>query len=103
MRLIEHNVDIIALWELAISDFNVTIASKDWRVIYPTTHTKNFNKTRSVIMIQTNLLTNSWLQLDIEMGDITIVKLKGTWGMLTVFNIYNNCDHNNTIKLVSKF
>ena len=53
-------------------------------------------------MIQINLLTNSWLQLDIEMGDITIVKLKGTWGMLTVFNIYNNCDHNNTIKLVSK-
>ena len=40
-RLIEKQVDVIALQEPAISDFVVTIASKDWRVIYPSTHAKD--------------------------------------------------------------
>ena len=70
-RLIEERIDIIALQEPAISDFAVTIASKDWRVIYPNTHAKEPQKTRTVILIRADIPTDNWTQIDIETGDIT--------------------------------
>ena len=85
------------------SDLVVTIASKDWRVIYPSTHTKDPTKTRSVILIRANILTNNWSQLDIESGDVTAVKLTGEWGRLMLLNIYNDCGHDNTVELVKDF
>jgi hypothetical protein len=78
-RLIDKHIDIIALQEPVTSDLTVTIASKDWRVIYPSTHMKDPTKTRSVILIHANILTNNWSQLDIELGDVTAVKLTGEW------------------------
>ena len=44
--------------------------------------------------------TNNWTQIGIEAGDITIVKITGDWGTLTLFNIYNDCEHDNMIELV---
>jgi hypothetical protein len=72
-------------------------------VIYPLTHAKDPFKTRSVILIHANTLTNNWSQIDIDSGDITIVKISGAWGKLTIFNIYNNCDHDNTIDLLKDY
>jgi Endonuclease-reverse transcriptase len=102
-RLTEQKIDLVALQELAISDLAVTIASRDWRVIYPSMHAKDPSKTRSVILICTNILTNNWSQIDIDSGDVAIVKISGAWGKLTIFNIYNNCDHDNTIELLKDY
>jgi hypothetical protein len=102
-RLIEKQVDVIALQEPAISDFAVTIASKDWRVIYPSTHAKDPLKTRSVILIRSDIHTNSWSQEEFDSGDVTVIKLKGAWGTLTMLNIYNDCVHDVTIEKVKSF
>lgn len=102
-RLIDRKIDIIALQEPAISDFAVTVASKDWRVIYPSTHNKNPSNTRSVILIRADIHTNSWSQIDFESGDVTVVKLKGAWGTLTLLNIYNDCEHDHTIEQIKTF
>jgi ribonuclease HI len=32
-----------------------------------------------------------------------VVQLTGVWGKLNIFNIYNDCDHDNTIRALSKF
>ena len=76
-RQIEQDIDIIALQEPAISDFAVTIASRDWRVIYPTTHTKFSSKIRTVMLIRADILTNSWSQTEINSGDVTVVMFTG--------------------------
>ena len=99
-RLSKQHIDIIALQEPPISDFAATIANKDWRVIYPSTHAKAPSKTRSVILLRTDIPTNNWTQIGIETGDVTIVKITGDWGTLTLFNVYNDCEHDNTIELV---
>ena len=99
-KLIEHNIDIVALQEPAISNLAVTIASKDWRVIYPSTHTKSPSKTRSVMLIHTDILTNNWSQTDLESGDVTVITITGEWGALTVLNIYNDCEHDHTVDLI---
>jgi len=99
-RLIDIKADIIALQEPAISDFATTISTRDWRVIYPSTHAKDPSKTRSVILIYANILTNNWSQMDIDLGDIMTLRLSREWGTLTIYNIYNNCKHDETIKLL---
>ncbi len=50
-KLLEAEVNIVALQELAINYFGKTIASRDWIVLYPMTHTDNPAKTRSIILI----------------------------------------------------
>jgi len=58
-RLIEFKIDIVALQEPVISEFATIISIRDWRVIYPSTHIKDFSKTKSVILIHSNILTYS--------------------------------------------
>jgi hypothetical protein len=102
-RLAQHNIDIIALQEPSINFLNKTIASRDWVLLYPTTHDKQPEKTCSVILIQSNLLTENWEQIDFPSGDVTVLWIKEYWGTITIFNIYNNCKHNATIDVLTKY
>ena len=102
-KLIEAEINLIALQEPAINFLGKTIASRDWIAIYPTTHTNNPAKSRSIILLRATICTDNWMQVDFPSGDVTVVQLTGVWGKLTIFNIYNDCEHNNTIKTLSKF
>ena len=101
--LIDLGANIVALQEPAINQFGKTIATKDWTPIYPTTHNTHPKSTQSVILIKSTLMTNSWQQLDSPSGDVTIIQVTGNWGKLTILNIYNDCEHNRTINLLSDF
>lgn len=100
--LVEHGIDILALQEPAINTFNQSISSKDWISIYPSTHHINPDKTRSLSLIRASISTDSWEQIEFPDGDVTIIMLKGDWGKLIIFNIYNNCNNNDTIKALVK-
>lgn len=102
-KLLEDNIKLIALQEPAINFLGKTIASKDWIAIYPTNHNTNPAKSRSIILLRASLCTDNWTQIDFPSGDVTAVQLTGDWGKLSIFNIYNDCEHNNTIKAISKF
>lgn len=102
-RLAKHNIDIIALQELSINFLNKTIATRDWVPLYPTTHVKQPKKTRSVTLIRSNLLTKSWEQLDFPSGDVTALHIKERWGTLTIFNIYNDCEHDKTLEELTQY
>ncbi|KAH9953860.1 hypothetical protein BC827DRAFT_1095635, partial [Russula dissimulans] len=90
-------IDIMVLQEPPINAFTHTVASKDWISVYPTTHARNPEKTRMVTLMQADLSTDSWNQLDFPSGDVTIVQVVETWGTLTIFNIYNDGKSNDTI------
>ncbi len=102
-KLLEAEINVVALQKLAVNYFDKTIASRDWIVLYPTTHMENPTKTRSIILIQAVFCTDNWLQIDFPSGDVTAVQLTGAWGKLTIFNIYNDCKHNRTITALLKF
>ena len=101
--LANTGISIIALQEPAINAFNKTIASKEWIATYPTTHEIHPEKTRSITLIRSTLSTDTWEQINFPSGDVTVTQLKGKWGKLTIFNIYNECEKNNTIKALSEF
>jgi hypothetical protein len=96
-KLTKWEIDVVALQEPAINRFRKMVTSKGWKTIYPSTHTSDHMKTRSVILIQDNLLMDGWEQIEFPSGDITMIQIKGRWGKLTIFNIYNDCKHDNTL------
>ena len=102
-HLVKMDINIIALQEPAINAFNNSIASRDWIPIYPATHGNTPNETRSIILIRASISTDTWNQLDFPSGDVTVIQIKGNWGKLTLFNIYNDGNHNNTITVLTKF
>jgi len=101
--LIDIGANIIALQEPAINHLNKTITTKDWIPIYPSTHSKQPDKTRSVTLISAALTSDSWQQLDFPSGDVTTIQLKGNWGQLTIFNIYNDGQHNSMVNLLTDY
>ena len=102
-KLIEKGVDVVALQEPSINTFNKTIASKDWKAIYPSTHESSPHETRTLLLVRDSILTDSWEQLEVQTGDVTAIRIKGEWGKITIFNIYNDCEHNNTIVKLTKY
>ena len=101
--LARRGIDIVALQEPALTNFGMTIASRDWVPVYPSTHSANPSKTRSIILIRNNILTENWKQVDFPSGDVMVVQLTGSWGDLTLYNIYNDCVRNDTINLLDTF
>lgn len=101
--LAKHNIGIVALQEPVVNGFNNTIASKDWFTVYPTTHCAHPGKTRTLTLISSSFSTDTWEQVDFPSGDVTIVTLKGDWGKITLFNIYNDGEHNETISQLKNF
>jgi hypothetical protein len=102
-KLTNWEIDIVSLQEPAINTFGQTVVSKEWKTIYPSMHTKDHTKTRSVILIRDNILTDGWEQLEFPSGDVTAVQIKGSWGKIMIFNIYNDCKHDNTLELLTKY
>jgi len=96
-------VGIIMLQEPAINPFGLTITARDWMPIYPTPHGTMPARTQVVMLIRSNISTDTWTQLDFPSSDITVMQIMGNWGELTIFNIYNDCDNNDMIKLLSNY
>ena len=101
--LVSIGTGLVVLQEPAINAFNLTIASKDWVTIYPSTHGDENNRTRSITLIRSSISTDHWTQLEFPSSDVTVVQLNGTWGKLTIFNIYNEGKSNDTIKKLTSF
>ena len=101
-KLARESIDIAALQEPAINTFGNTVTSKEWTAIYPSTHASNPAKTRSAILIRSNIVTDDWSQIDINSSDITAILLRGSWGTLALFNAYIDCDHDQAIEELAK-
>jgi len=102
-KLTSMNIDVIALQEPAIINASRSIAAREWISVYPTLHLNNPEKTRSLLLIQAQISTDSWNQLDFLSSDVTVVQFTSEWGKLTLFNIYNKGEGNNTIRLLTKY
>src|SRR5258705_13994288 len=95
---LHHQYDIIALQEPYLDTYGNTRASRYWRVVYPSSHLSPNSCTRSTILINSALSTNAWQQIPFDSPDVTIVQLSGSFGHLTLFNIYNDGKHDNTLQ-----
>ena len=76
--------------------FNAIRTPTNFRLVFPVHRLQNQNNEQiwSVIWVNKNLNTGNWTALDIPgTNDITAVQLRGPYGSLSIFNIYNDCTH----------
>lgn len=83
ISLKRNEYDICAIQEPYTDHNSMTRANFHWFTVYPSTHTSNPKATRSVILVNTNLLTNDWKQISIPHSDITAIEISHTYGTFT--------------------
>ncbi len=96
--------DLLLLQEPYIATFGNTKANSQWHTIYPTSHLTDNTTNRSVILVNTEIDMNAWAQVPFEgMGDMTVIQFSLPQGQFTIFNIYNDCKHSNTLVMLWHF
>ena len=86
--------DIILIQEPYTTVFNMIRTPAHFRPVYPLNRLQDDAQIRSVIWVNRRLDTKDWIILDVpESNDITAIQLKGPYGKLAIFNIYNDCTH----------
>ena len=97
-----RNYDIVTIQEPHIDFAGRTRANPHWSVIYPKQHLINPKKTRSVTLVNHNISTNNWDAINTASYDITGVRMHGTFGLLCILNVYNDCGNNGSIEVMER-
>jgi len=85
-------------------DFNSKLqANRLWITVYPETHKAYPQATRVVILINSDLPTDTWKQIPFQHPDITAIKITGECSMLRIINIYNDCKNNGALTHLSAY
>jgi len=101
---VHKNWDIILIQEPYIDSYGNAKATTKWRTVYPSSRFTNGATVRSVILINANLDTNHWNQLTLPgTNDITALQFQGPYGRLSIFNIYNDCLHSESLTLLDNY
>ena len=88
---------MILIQEPWLDSYSNTRGNHHWPLPYPSNHyNDNCNTIRSIMLINTNISTDTYTQLKIQHSDITTICLKGDFSSCSIFNIYNNCNDNST-------
>jgi endonuclease/exonuclease/phosphatase family metal-dependent hydrolase len=96
--------DIIALQEPWMDSLGKSRASQYWCIIYPGNfYEEGRSRIRSVLLINTNIYTDSYIAIPIMHSDITGIHFKGVNGSLSVINIYNEITNNDTMSYLDSF
>lgn len=93
--------ELVLLQEPHIDFLGNSRANSHWHVLYPPQHRQAPKKTRSIILINRSIATGSWTQIQIQSCDVTAIEIRGNFGTLRVYNIYNDCKHNDSLTTVA--
>jgi hypothetical protein len=91
---VSQNYDIMLIQEPYTTKFNAIRTPANFRPVIPKNREEVDVQIRSVIWVNKHLETKDWKILDVQgTKDITAIQLKGTYGKVTIFNVYNDCTH----------
>ncbi|TRM60970.1 Endonuclease/exonuclease/phosphatase, partial [Schizophyllum amplum] len=90
-RPLHEEWDIICMQEQYMNSYDNIVANSRWRPVYPSRWSENRRRSRSLILVNTALDTNSWRPVEIPgTHDVTAIQLDTEAGKTTIFNIYND-------------
>src|SRR6202161_3550110 len=92
---LSQKYEIILIQEPHTITFNNNIRiPTNFRAVHPSNRFHSQDPIRSVIWVNKSLDTSNWIPLDIpNTSDITAIQIKNTIGTISIFNIYNDCNH----------
>jgi len=81
-------IDVVAIQEPYITFLKTTVATAGWTTVYPSTHLTNDKKSRSLLMINSQLDSDSWEEITFQSPDITAIAIRSMPGRIRIFNVY---------------
>src|ERR1700728_3420050 len=105
LATIKKEYDIILIQEPYVDFKGMSRANAHYTAVYPHKHHDNHatNPSRSLMLVSNRLNTSSWTTITIPSPDITAIQITGTFGTLKIFNIYNDCKHNQAIEALQHY
>src|SRR6266481_4526292 len=101
---VHNDWDLLLLQEPYIDMFGNTKVNSKWHTIYPSSHLTDNATNRSVILVNVALDSNSWAQLHFEgSNNVMVLQFSLPQGRLTIFNIYNDCTHSDTLSKLHQY
>jgi hypothetical protein len=101
---VSQNYDIMLIQEPYTTKFNAIRTPANFRPVIPRNREEVNVKIRSVIWVNKQLETKDWKILDVQgTKDITAVQLKGAYGKITIFNVYNDCTHSRNERALNNY
>ena len=101
---ISQHYDIILIQEPFSTKFNALRTPTNCRPVFPIHRIGNEDKVRSIIWVNKRLDTMDWVELAVPgSNDITAIQLRGTYGYLSIFNIYNDCTHSESEAALKRY
>ena len=98
-----HDWDILLLQEPWFGN-TVTRATHSWRVLYPDIYFEDkTTNLRLIILVNANLATDSYEQIQFRSTDVTGVRIVTNAGPITVINVYNDCNHNAAVDEITAY
>ena len=86
--------DIVLIQEPHTTKFNNIRTPPNFRLAFPPHCLISQDPIHSVIWINRRINTNNWTSLDIpDISDIMAIQLTNQQGVISIFNIYNDCNH----------
>jgi ribonuclease HI len=96
--------DIILIQEPHTTFFANIRTPNHYISVSPTSHFKLQDPIRAVTWISSKISSNSWKIINMpDTNDVTAIQFTGAFGRLTIFNIYNAGEHNDTIARLNQF
>ena len=92
--------DILILQEPYIDFLGNTHANQKWYPVLPHDHRDNPKKSWSAIFINKCILSSTWQQIKVKSQDIVSVSINTKTGPITIFNIYNNKSHSDSLQAI---
>lgn len=87
--------DVLAIQEPYIDFGGKARARRQWYPVYPKAHyLDNSGHTRSMLLVNKKIASETWMAIDVGSPDVTRVKISITRKDILIFNLY--CDQNNS-------
>src|SRR5271155_4343362 len=104
LHSVENKYDIICIQEPYFNFQTISRATSVWTSVYPSgfSNTADGPIPRALTLVHTRISTNSWVQIPVDSPDVIAIRLISKRGELNVYNIYNDCTHSETIKILDK-
>lgn len=98
----EH-YDIAIIQEPYLNPVNLALCSSRWDIIYPTTHgDTGAERTNSIILVNKKISKNTWKIIPFKNSNVTAIELRGNFGRISIFNVYNSWRHIRTLEALEK-
>src|SRR5271155_1346788 len=104
LHSVENKYDIICIQEPYFNFQTISRATSVWTSVYPSrfSNTADGPIPRALTLVHTRISTNSWVQIPVDSLDVVAIRLISERGVLNIYNIYNDCTHSETIKILDK-